>query len=145
MIWCFIQIRLHKLSVCYIARNRQQEALVSIWIQIKQSFKQDRAISTLNNKLLKLLAMSVLLYGYATWTLMKCLDKKLNGNYIRMLCAVLNKSWKQHFTKQQLCDHLPPISQTIQVKWTKYTGNYWGSWEKLISKILQWAPTHVGW
>ena len=28
-----------------------------------------------------------------------------------MLHAVLNKSWKQHPTKQQLYSHLPPISQ----------------------------------
>ena len=32
-----------------------------------------------------------------------------------MLCAILNKSWKQHPTKQQLCGHLPPITKTIQV------------------------------
>ena len=31
-----------------------------------------------------------------------------------MLCTVLNKSWKQHSTKQHLYGHLPPISQTIQ-------------------------------
>ena len=28
--------------------------------------------------------------------------------------AVLNKSSKQHLTKNQLCDHLLPISQIIQ-------------------------------
>ena len=33
-----------------------------------------------------------------------------------MLHAVLNKSWEQHPTKQQLCSHLTPISQTIQDK-----------------------------
>ena len=40
--------------------------------------------------------MSVLLYGCTTWILTKYLDKKLDGNYIKMLEAVLNKSWKQH-------------------------------------------------
>ena len=33
-----------------------------------------------------------------------------------MLHAVLNKSWKKHTTKQQLYDHLLPISQIIQDK-----------------------------
>ena len=35
---------------------------------------------------------------------------------INQTSAVFNKSWKQHLTKQQLCSHLPPISQTIQVR-----------------------------
>ena len=33
-----------------------------------------------------------------TWTLTKCLEK--NGNYTRILHAVLKKSWKQELTKQ---------------------------------------------
>ena len=32
------------------------------------------------------------LYGCTTWTLTKHLEKKLDGNYARMLHAVLNKS-----------------------------------------------------
>ena len=36
------------------------------------------------------------------------MEKKLDGNYTRMLWAILNKSWWQHPTKQQLYDHLPP-------------------------------------
>ena len=31
--------------------------------------------------------------------------KKLDGNYTRMLRAILNKSWRQHPTKQQLYGH----------------------------------------
>ena len=38
----------------------------------------------------------ILLYGCTTWTLTKRLEKKLDGNYIRMLRAILNKSWRQH-------------------------------------------------
>ena len=45
-------------------------------------------------------AVSVLLYGSTTWTLTKCLENKLNGSCTRMLCAALNKSWKQHPTKE---------------------------------------------
>ena len=43
--------------------------------------------------------MSVQLYGCTTWTLTKWLEKKLDGNYTRMLRAILNKSWRQHPTK----------------------------------------------
>ena len=40
--------------------------------------------------------LSILLYGCTTWTLTKRLKKKLDGNYTRMLRAILNKSWRQH-------------------------------------------------
>ena len=41
--------------------------------------------------------VSILLYGCATWMLTKRL-KKLDGNYTRMLRAILNKSWRQQDT-----------------------------------------------
>ena len=59
---------------------------------------------------------SILLYGCTTWTLTKRLEKKLDGNYTRMLRAILNKSWRQHPTRHQLYGHLPPITKTIQVR-----------------------------
>ena len=46
--------------------------------------------------------VSILLYGCTTWTLTKWLEKKQDGNYTRMLRAILNKSWRQHPTKHQL-------------------------------------------
>ena len=52
--------------------------------------------------------VSILLYGCTTWTLTKQTEKKLDGNYTRMLRAILNKSWRQHHTKQLL--NGPPIS-----------------------------------
>ena len=52
----------------------------------------------------------ILLHGCTTWTLTKRMEKKLYGNYTRMLQAIPNKSWRQHPTKQQLYGHLPPIT-----------------------------------
>ena len=46
--------------------------------------------------------VSILLYGCTTWTRTKWLESKLDGNYTRMLRAVLNKSWRQHPTRHQL-------------------------------------------
>ena len=56
---------------------------------------------------------SILLYGCTTWTLTKWLEKKLDGNYTRMLRAILNKSWRQHPTRHQLYGHLPPITKVM--------------------------------
>ena len=61
-------------------------------------------------------AISILRYGCTTWMLTKCIEKKLSRNYTRNVDAVLNKSLTQHTTKQQLYCHLPPISQTVQVR-----------------------------
>ena len=61
-------------------------------------------------------AVSILLYGRTTWTLTKRLEKKLDGNYTRMLRAILNKSWRQHPKKHQLYGHRLPITKTIQVR-----------------------------
>ena len=86
--------------------------------------------------------MSILLSGWTTWTLTKRLEKKIDGNYTRMLRAILNKSWRQHPIKQQLYDHLPSITKTIQVRRTRHVGHYWISWDELISDILLWTPSH---
>ena len=84
----------------------------------------------------------ILLYGCATWTLTKWLEKKLDGNYTRMLWAILNKSWWQHPTTHQLYGHLPPITKTIQVRRIRHAGHCWRSRDELISDVLLWTPTH---
>ena len=85
---------------------------------------------------------SILLYGCTTWTLTKRLEKKLDGNYTRMLRAILNKSWRQHPTTHQLYGHLPPITKTIQVRRTRHAGHCWRSRDELIRDVLLWTPTH---
>ena len=84
----------------------------------------------------------ILLYGCTTWTLIKRLEKKLDGNYTRMMRAILNKSWRQHPTKHQLYGHLPPITKTIQVRRTRYAGHSWRSRDELISDVLLWTPIY---
>ena len=57
---------------------------------------------------------SVLQYGCTTWSLTKCIEKKLDRN----------KSLRQHSTKRQLYGLLPLISKTIQLRGTRYTGHW---------------------
>ena len=72
--------------------------------------------------------VSILLYGCTTWTLTKRLEKKLDGNYTRMLRAILNKSWRQYPTRHQ-------------VRRTRHAGHCWRSRDELISDVLLWTPT----
>ena len=85
---------------------------------------------------------SILLYRSTTWTLTKWLEKKLDGNYTRMLRAILNKSWRQHPTRHQLYGHLPPITKNVQVRRTRHAGHCWRSRDELIRDVLLWTPTH---
>ena len=96
--------------------------------------------SPLANTLLT--SMSILQYRCSTWMLTKHMEKKFDGNYTRMLRAILNKSWGQHPTKQQLYGHLPPIMKTIKVIRTRHAGHCWRSRDELISDVLLWTPSH---
>ena len=97
--------------------------------EIKRSFFQEAVVS-------------ILLYGCTTWTLTKRLEKKIDGNYTRMLRAILNKSWRQHPTKHQLYGHLPPITKTIQARRTRHAGHCWRSRDELIRDVLLWIPSY---
>ena len=86
--------------------------------------------------------VSILLHECTTWTLTKRMEKKLDGNYTRMLRAILNKSWWQHPTRHQLYGYLPPITKTIKVRQTRHAGHCWGSRDELISDVLLWILTY---
>ena len=70
----------------------------------------------------------------------RCLRKSLTAMH-KMLWSLLNKSFKQPPTKQQLYGHLPPISKTIKVQrktcWTLIESK-----DKPMSDFFHWTPTH---
>ena len=69
-------------------------------------------------------------------------EEKLDGNYTRMLWAILNKSWRLNPRNQQLYGHLPPIMKTMKVKRTRHAGHCWRRRDELISDVLPWTPSH---
>ena len=85
---------------------------------------------------------SILQYECTTWTLTKRIDKKLDGNCTIMPRAILNASWMQHSTKENLYGHLASISKIIQIKPTRHTEDCWRNKDKLKSDVLQWTPSH---
>ena len=89
-------------------------------------------------------AVSILLYGCTAWTLTKRMEKRLDGNYTRMLLAILNKSWRQHPKNLQLYGHLPPITKTIKIRPLRHAGHSCRSRGELISDVFLWTPSY-GW
>ena len=113
----------------------------SLFIMLSIIWKSDLT-DKMKRSFFQAVVTSILLYGWTTWTLTKRLEKKLDGNYTRMLRAILNKSWRQHPTRHQLYGHLPPITKTIQVRRTRHAGYCWRSRDELVSDVLLWTPTH---
>ena len=81
--------------------------------------------------------VSILLYGCTTWTLTKRLQKKLDGNYTRMLLAILNKSWRQHPRSTNYTATCLPSR-----KLSKLDEHCWRIRDELISGVLLWTPTY---
>ena len=118
--------------------------LMKAWIAIDRLsiiWKSDLT-DKMKRSFFQAVVVSILLYRCTTWTLTKRLKKKLDGNYTRMLRAILNKSWRQYPTRHQLYGHLPPVTKTIQVRRTRHAGHCWRSKDELISDVLLWTPTY---
>ena len=59
-----------------------------------------------------------------------------------MLRAILNKSWRQHPTNQELYGHIPKLSDVIKERRTRFAGHCWRSKNELASDLLLWTPKH---
>ena len=123
-------------------RNRSTTSQILTIRRILEGVRAKNLQATLLFVRFQAAVVSILLYGCTTWTLTKRLEKKLDGNYTRMLRAILNKSWRQHPTRRQLYGHLPPITKTIQVRRARHAGHCWRSKDKLVSDVLLWTPTY---
>ena len=76
------------------------------------------------------------------WILMKCLAKKLDKTYTMMSFAVLNKSWKQHFSKTAAVQLFTSPHTKHLSKMKKHAGEWWWSKDGLISDVLLWTHKH---
>ena len=75
--------------------------LTKAWTAIDRLFiiRKSNLTDKMKRSFFQAAVVLILLYGCITWTLTKRLEKKLDGNYTRMLRAILNKSWQQHPTR----------------------------------------------
>ena len=56
----------------------------------------------------------ILVYGSVSRTLTKDLEKRLSGNYTRMLRAILNRCWNDHPTNKEIYANIPDICTSIR-------------------------------
>ena len=97
------------------------------WDRLTTKWKFDK----IKQEVFQAVAISVLLNGCTSLTLMKYLEKNLDRNYTR-------KSLKQHPIKKQLYSHLLPISQNILVSNMLGTARNikTDSWMKFSNRLL---------
>ena len=90
-------------------------------------------------------------YGEKAWQqLHKNAARKSSTAITRECCEqILNKSGRQHSTKQSQYGYLPLFWKTIQVSWSRHGQHYWRSKDELISDIFLWNASHgqakAGW
>ena len=85
---------------------------------------------------------SVLVYGSVSWTLTKALEKRLSGNYTRMLRAILNRSWKDHPSNKEIYANIPDICTSIRQQRLRFSGHCWRNKREMASDTILWQPTH---
>ena len=75
--------------------NTQLAKAWTVTDRLSIMWKSDRT-NKMKRSFFQAAVVSILLYGCTTLTLTKQMEEKLDGNYTRILPAILNKSWRQH-------------------------------------------------
>ena len=89
-----ISHQLKMISTCFISESAVNKHIGKIWTVIDRLLTIWKSIlfDEIKQEFFQAVAVSVLLYGCTAWTLTKCLKKKLDGNYVRILGVILNQS-----------------------------------------------------
>ena len=104
------------------------------------SIWKSRILDKIKIKLFRATVESVLIYGSVSWTLTKVLENRLNINYIRMLHAILNRSWKDHPNNKEIYGNIPDICTLIRHQRLRFSGHCWRSKLDLASDLIIWQP-----
>ncbi|KAL5259931.1 hypothetical protein ACHWQZ_G010146 [Mnemiopsis leidyi] len=108
--------------------------LQDIW---KSGMRRDMKI-----RLFRATVESVLLYGWETWTIGHCLEKRINGCYSRMLRMALNISWKERIRNVDVFGNIPMPSVMIANRRMRMAGHIARHEDLLANKLLFWEPQH---
>ena len=92
-------------------------------------------------RIFKATVESVLLYGCPTWTVNKVLERRMDGCYTRMLRMVLNISWKEKLTNQELYQDLPKVSDIVRERRLRLAGHCVRHDDEIAHHLVLWEPT----
>ena len=107
--------------------------LCRIW---KSSINRDLKI-----KFFRACVESILLYNAETWTVTKAMEKKIDGLYTKLLRRVLNFSWRDHVSNNNLYGDLPSLSSTIRQRRLRFAGHCSRATNQPVTDLLFWTPS----
>jgi len=84
---------------------------------------------------------AILLYGCETWTLSARDESRLDGCYTRMLRMVMNITWINKMTNEDLYGNLLRISNKIWERRLRLAGHCVRHSELEVSNLVLWEPT----
>jgi len=95
----------------------------------------------LKKKLFVTTVEAILLYGCETQTLFTTDEARLDGCYTRMLRMVMNITWMDRMTNEDLYGNLPRISNKIRKRRLRLAGHCVRHSELEVSNLVLWEPT----
>ena len=95
----------------------------------------------LKKKLFVTTIEAILLYGCEPWTLTARDESRLDGYYTRMLRMIMNITWMDKITNEDLYGNLPRISNKIRERRLKLAGHCVRLSELEVSNLVLWEPT----
>jgi len=95
----------------------------------------------LKKKLFVTTVEAILLYGCETWTLSARDESRLDGCYTRMLRMVMNITWMDKMTNEDLYGNLPTISNKIRERRLRLAGHCVRHSKLEVSNLVLWEPT----
>ena len=84
---------------------------------------------------------SILLYGSETWTVTKTFEDRINGCYTQLLRRVLNISWRDHKTNEEVYGEIPPLSNSVRKRRLQFAGHCLRASDQPVSRVLFWTPS----
>ena len=94
----------------------------------------------LKKKLFVTTIEAILLYGCEPWTLTARDESRLDGYYTRMLRMIMNITWMDKITNEDLYGNLPRISNKIRERRLKLAGHCVRLSELEVSNLVLWEP-----
>ena len=92
-------------------------------------------------KIFRACVESILVYNSETWTLTKVMEIKIDGLYTKLLRRVLNVSWRDHVSNQELYGNLPSLSSTIRQRRLRFVGHCFRAENQPVTGLLFWSPS----
>ena len=84
---------------------------------------------------------SILLYGSETWTVTKTFEDRINGCYTQLLRRVLNISWRDHKTNEEVYGEIPPLANSVRKRRLQFAGHCLRASDQPVSRVLFWTPS----